>query len=77
MAKDIREKPIDNVGADRTWRDLTTEACFCGCRSFYIVATFHDGDISGWFTEAMCFECNTWYRVPAPTVSAGDLAEIL
>ena len=73
MAKGIREKPIHNLTSDRLWADTTMEVCLCGNDTFYIVAKFRDGDISGWFTNALCANCNIWCRVPSPVDKADDL----
>lgn len=65
MPKDIRSKPIPGDG-DQSFKDFTVEACFCGNRTFVIVAMFDEGTIAGWFTNARCFECGAWVSVPAP-----------
>ena len=69
---DIREKPISNLTSDRTWKDMTVEACLCGNTTFYIVAKFRDGELAGYFTEAMCFSCNAWYKIPAESDKSDD-----
>ena len=65
-AYDIRDKPpVDNP--DKTWRDTIVRACICGNSTFNIVATFNEeGEIAGYFTEATCYDCGRWVRVPTP-----------
>lgn len=65
-AFDIRSKPYD-LTADRTWRDTVVQVCICGNQTFRIVATFtEEGEIGGYFTEATCYECDRWVKVPTP-----------
>lgn len=68
--RDIREKVVPGDG-DPSFKDITVEACLCGNTTFVIVAMFHEGDIAGWFTEARCFVCGAWYKVPAPVDHEG------
>ncbi len=62
---DLRSKPFTGKG-NPDFKDTLTEACICGCASFVIVATFDEGEISGWFTNARCFDCERWWTVPTP-----------
>ena len=64
---DIRSKPIDNLNGDRTWKDTVVRECICGSGLFYILACFsEEGEISGYYTEAICYGCNGWVKVPTP-----------
>lgn len=64
---DIRLKEVNNLTSDRTWKDTTVRACLCGNTTFYAVVSFNDdGEIAGYFTEGMCFDCNSWVKLPTP-----------
>lgn len=65
--EDIRSKPVLNLTGDRTWKNTIVRECICGSGLFYILACFSDeGEISGYYTEAICYGCGGWVKVPTP-----------
>lgn len=60
---DIREHPMITDGP-RDWQDTIVEECICGSGLFYILACFSDKEISGYYTNAICYGCGAWVRVP-------------
>ena len=40
--------------------------CSCGSRLFKVGCMFEDGDISMWFVNAECAECDALVTVPTP-----------
>ena len=63
---DIRSQTVPGDG-DQSFKDTIVEQCLCGNVTFIILARFHEGEIAGWYTDARCFACGAWYKVPAPT----------
>ena len=67
-SEDIRSKPVLNLVGDRTWKDTIVTECICGSGLFYILACFDpvDKEVSGYYTEAVCYGCGAWVKVPTP-----------
>ena len=40
--------------------------CVCGSTLFKVGCMFEDNDISLWFVDAECAECNALVKVPTP-----------
>ena len=43
------------------------EACVCGSNLFQVLVWFEDGEVAGYFTDAMCVFCGA--RLIAPTLA--------
>ena len=41
-------------------------ACVCGSRLFKVGCMFEDNDISMWFIDAECADCEALVKVPCP-----------
>lgn len=39
-------------------------SCVCGCNVFHILASFDEGQVASYFTEAKCASCGSFVRVP-------------
>lgn len=64
---DIRSMPINNATSERIWKDTIVRQCICGCDQFWVLTKFEDdGEIAGYFTDALCAMCNAWVKVPTP-----------
>lgn len=61
---DIREHIISD--GPRDFKDVTSHACICGNTTFWILATFQEGELSGYFLDGFCFECGSWLKMPTP-----------
>jgi hypothetical protein len=62
---DIREHGIVPDGP-KDFKDTVVEECICGSGLFFILATFSDKEISGYYTDAVCYGCGAWVKVPTP-----------
>lgn len=65
MAKDIREHGIVQNGR-RDFADTISHECLCGSGLFYIIASFYENELSGYYTQAVCWACGAWLTVPCP-----------
>lgn len=66
--KDVREHGIVPNGP-RDFKDTVVEECLCGCNLFYVIAVFSEGDLAGYYTDAVCYDCGAWVKVPTPVDS--------
>lgn len=66
--EDIRSKPVLNMVGPRDWKDTILTECLCGSGLFYVLACFDPdlGEISGYYTDAICYGCGGWVKVPTP-----------
>lgn len=60
---DIREHPMIMDGP-RDLRDMVVEQCLCGSELFYAIVQFNDKEISGYYTQAVCYMCGRWVTLP-------------